>query len=30
MTWSNIVEHRNIDVSNQLINLFYTKKNAKE
>lgn len=30
MTWSNIIEHKNIDVSNKLIDLFYTEKeNAK-
>jgi len=30
MTWSNIIEHKNIDVSNKLIDPFYTEKeNAK-
>lgn len=24
MTWSNIIEHRNIDISDQLTDLFYT------
>lgn len=30
MTWSNVIKHRSINVSNQLIDPFYTEKeNAK-